>query len=138
MTHHATRYVEFWLIVFMIMWGIDAGNNPAALSDPIYSVMTLWADHRAWSGTVGAIGIVHLAAWYHNGHGMWWTGPMRAWGCVATAVVFAVMSVGAYLAVGITPAAIGYAAATLAATHSALANIIRFMSYRGLMTGHSR
>lgn len=138
MTPHATRFVEFWLIVFMIMWGIGVGGNPSSMSDPIYRVMIEWAPARAWSATAGAVGIVHFAAWWHNGHGMWWTGPMRAWGCVATTVILSLLASGAYMSIGVGPASVGYAAAALAASHSAVANILRFMAWRGLLTGAAR
>lgn len=138
MTHHATRYVEFWLIVFMIAWGIGVGANPMAMSDPIYRVMLEWAPSQSWSATAGSVGIVHFASWWHNGHGMWWTGPLRAWGCVATAIVVGLMALGAYHAIGIGPASIGYAAASCAAFHSACANVLRYMRWRGMLKGAVR
>jgi hypothetical protein len=119
----------------MVAWGVGVGSNPASMADPIYRVMIEWAPSWAWSATAGSVGLVHLAAWWHNGHGMWWTGPMRAWSCVATAVIISLMASGAYMAIGVGPASIGYAAASLAAAHSAVANILRFMIWRGLLTG---
>lgn len=119
----------------MVAWGLGVGHNPASMSDGIYAVMLSWGPAQAWSATAGSVGLVHMAAWWHNGHGMWWTAPLRAWGCVATAVIVGLMASGAYFAVGVGPASVGYSAAACAASHAAVANIMRFMRWRGIISG---